>query len=194
MTVAGEWGKFGGARRSTSFDMGLALSIVKVNSAIWPDKPSKPVSEGWRQKSEERKMSHERALRDFGMMVQKISTERMTATWRHPLFITVGLLVLVGLHSSAPMPKLSVHLNQSEIEQTVFKSPTSHPPANLPAPNPTKSFWIDSAPDANPLATEGSKGTLTRDADVCIIGSGITGMQSFASCERRSVLDIRIRR
>ncbi|KIK70169.1 hypothetical protein GYMLUDRAFT_213310 [Collybiopsis luxurians FD-317 M1] len=45
----------------------------------------------------------------------------------------------------------------------------------LPVPNPTKSFWIDS-PNANPLAKEGSTGPLPQDADVCIIGSGITGV------------------
>jgi hypothetical protein len=67
-------------------------------------------------------------------------------------------------------------LNPLETAQNVLKQPTPHPPADLPVPNPTKSFWIDSAPDANPFATEGSEGTLTPDADICIIGSGITGM------------------
>ena len=33
-----------------------------------------------------------------------------------------------------------------------------------------------SAPGLNPLAREGSSGPLTTDADVCIIGSGITGV------------------
>ncbi|KZV89989.1 FAD dependent oxidoreductase [Exidia glandulosa HHB12029] len=47
---------------------------------------------------------------------------------------------------------------------------------SLPVPNPTKSFWIDSSPDANPLAAEGSTGALTADADIAIIGSGITGV------------------
>ncbi|EPQ56210.1 DAO-domain-containing protein [Gloeophyllum trabeum ATCC 11539] len=47
----------------------------------------------------------------------------------------------------------------------------------LPVANSTKSFWIDS-PNANPLATEGSGGTLTTDADVCIIGSGMTGVST----------------
>jgi glycine/D-amino acid oxidase-like deaminating enzyme len=32
------------------------------------------------------------------------------------------------------------------------------------------------APDANPLARVGSTGSLTADADICIIGSGITGV------------------
>ncbi|KAF7370148.1 DAO domain-containing protein [Mycena sanguinolenta] len=59
--------------------------------------------------------------------------------------------------------------------QTPFK--TSHKPADLPQLNPTHSFWIDSL-GANPLADEGSTGTLTDAADVCIIGSGITGVSA----------------
>ena len=51
-------------------------------------------------------------------------------------------------------------------------------PAPLPVPNPSKSFWIDSAPGLNPLAKEGSTGPLTNDADICIIGSGITGVSA----------------
>ncbi|KAF7370151.1 FAD dependent oxidoreductase [Mycena sanguinolenta] len=51
-------------------------------------------------------------------------------------------------------------------------------PSSLPVPNPTRSFWIDSAPDANPLAAEGSTGSFTEDADICIIGSGITGVSA----------------
>ncbi|KAJ7198910.1 FAD dependent oxidoreductase [Mycena haematopus] len=51
-------------------------------------------------------------------------------------------------------------------------------PSSLPVPNPTRSFWIDSTPDANPLAAEGSTGSFTGDADVCIIGSGITGVSA----------------
>ncbi|KAF9530082.1 FAD dependent oxidoreductase [Crepidotus variabilis] len=47
----------------------------------------------------------------------------------------------------------------------------------LPSQNPTKSFWLDT-PGANPLALEGSDGPLTRDADVCIVGSGMTGVSA----------------
>jgi hypothetical protein len=53
----------------------------------------------------------------------------------------------------------------------------AHNPADLPHPNPTHSFWTHS-PGANPLAAEGSTGALTDDADVCIIGSGITGVSA----------------
>lgn len=49
-------------------------------------------------------------------------------------------------------------------------------PAGLPSPNPTRSFWTDSSPDASPLAREGSAGSLVTSADVCIIGSGVTGV------------------
>jgi len=45
---------------------------------------------------------------------------------------------------------------------------------SLPVEHPTKSFWLDT-PGANPLADEGSKGPLSEKADVCIIGSGMTG-------------------
>ncbi|KAJ3762207.1 FAD dependent oxidoreductase [Lentinula raphanica] len=45
----------------------------------------------------------------------------------------------------------------------------------LPAQNPTESFWLNT-PNANPLAKEGSTGDLPAVADVCIIGSGITGV------------------
>jgi hypothetical protein len=46
--------------------------------------------------------------------------------------------------------------------------------AGLPVPNPTCSFWIDT-PVADSLATEGN---IPTDADICIIGSGATGVSS----------------
>ncbi|KJA16039.1 hypothetical protein HYPSUDRAFT_47784 [Hypholoma sublateritium FD-334 SS-4] len=49
--------------------------------------------------------------------------------------------------------------------------------ASLPMDNPTKSFWLNTEA-ANPLAEVGSTGELTQDADVCIIGSGITGVSA----------------
>ena len=51
-------------------------------------------------------------------------------------------------------------------------------PSPIPNENPTKSFWLDSAPDSNPLAKEGSTGPLPNDADICVIGSGITGVSA----------------
>ena len=68
-----------------------------------------------------------------------------------------------------------VFLNKGAGERIVLDQAESHSPAGLPVENPTPSFWTSSAPDANPLAFEGSEGPLTRDADVCIIGSGIIG-------------------
>lgn len=70
-------------------------------------------------------------------------------------------------------------------EHNIYQSPWHLLPGlrangtpSLPVPNPTKSFWTHGSDDANPLAKEGSEGELTRDADVCIIGSGITGVSS----------------
>ncbi|KAG8221193.1 FAD dependent oxidoreductase-domain-containing protein [Butyriboletus roseoflavus] len=73
------------------------------------------------------------------------------------------------------MAKLPVSLNEWENQQKIFSKDHTKP-AGLPSPNPTRSFWAHSSPDANPLAREGSTGRLTTDADVCIIGSGITGV------------------
>ena len=61
-------------------------------------------------------------------------------------------------------------------EPTKYISIDHTKPAGLPSSNSTRSFWVDSSPDASPLAREGSTGLLTTDADVCIIGSGITGV------------------
>ncbi|KAI0630444.1 FAD dependent oxidoreductase [Trametes polyzona] len=75
------------------------------------------------------------------------------------------------------MAILPVLLNVLAEQQAVLEQPVDSKPAPLPVPNPTKSFWIDT-PDANPLAKEGSEGPLTADADIAIIGSGITGVSA----------------
>lgn len=75
------------------------------------------------------------------------------------------------------MVSLPVPLNVLQEERNIFVQINSRP-ATLPVSHPTKSFWIDSSPDANPNAKEGSSGTLTNDADICIIGSGITGVSA----------------
>lgn len=67
------------------------------------------------------------------------------------------------------------------VEQDFWRFFASYEPQHarsttLPVDNPTRSFWLHSAPDANPLATEGSSGALTGTADVAIIGAGITGV------------------
>lgn len=69
------------------------------------------------------------------------------------------------------------------LPSTVFSSPFQAPlsfqptPATLPVANSTESFWIHT-PGANLLANEGSTGPLTQDADICIIGSGMTGVSA----------------
>ncbi|RPD57280.1 FAD dependent oxidoreductase [Lentinus tigrinus ALCF2SS1-7] len=76
------------------------------------------------------------------------------------------------------MSTLPLVLNAFAEEQAALELPVqSVPAAALPVPNPTKSFWIDT-PGANPLAKEGSEGALTHDADICIVGSGITGVSA----------------
>lgn len=50
------------------------------------------------------------------------------------------------------------------------------PRVSLPSLNSTTSFWLDLPPEERPLANVGSTGSLTQDADICVIGSGITGV------------------
>ena len=72
-----------------------------------------------------------------------------------------------------PFPTL-----QLDIAEAALRLPNEDAaPATLRVPNPSRSFWIDS-PGANVLAKEGSKGNLTAEADICIIGSGITGISA----------------
>ncbi|TCD71721.1 hypothetical protein EIP91_005487 [Steccherinum ochraceum] len=47
----------------------------------------------------------------------------------------------------------------------------------LPVANSTKAFWFTD-PNAYPAPDEGSEGPLTSDADICIIGSGVTGVSA----------------
>ena len=47
---------------------------------------------------------------------------------------------------------------------------------SLPSLNPTVSFWLHLPPEDSPFANVGSTGFLTEDADICVIGSGITGV------------------
>jgi hypothetical protein len=75
------------------------------------------------------------------------------------------------------MSTLSVPVLQWDISQQSLKQPSNNPAAPLPVPNSTQSFWLNT-PGASPLAKEGSHGPLTTDADICIIGSGITGVST----------------
>ncbi|KAL5530927.1 hypothetical protein ACEPAG_3803 [Sanghuangporus baumii] len=77
--------------------------------------------------------------------------------------------------SDIPMP-----LNVLEVEKSFFEAQIhlSDTPASLPVPNSTHSFWLHPSKEVNPLAKEGSEGPILSDADICIIGSGITGVSS----------------
>lgn len=75
------------------------------------------------------------------------------------------------------MAVLPVFLNVLAEHQEVFLLPPDGARTPLPVPNSTHSFWINT-PGANPLAKEGSEGPLTADADIAIIGSGITGVSA----------------
>lgn len=54
--------------------------------------------------------------------------------------------------------------------------PANPKPAPLPYPDPTKSFWLHSSPDCNPLADVGAETPLPDAVDVAIIGSGHSGI------------------
>jgi hypothetical protein len=75
------------------------------------------------------------------------------------------------------MVALPVPLDKVSDETTCFESLRDLKPASLPVPNPTRPFWL-SPPEVNQLAQEGSEGELTNDADICIIGSGMTGISA----------------
>ena len=77
------------------------------------------------------------------------------------------------------MSTLSIPVLQWDASQQYLKQiGDSHNPVSpLPVPNSTQSFWL-TTPGASPLAKEGSEGPLTTDADICIIGSGITGVST----------------
>lgn len=74
--------------------------------------------------------------------------------------------------------RLPIPLNQGPVVARAIGRPENTRPACLPVENPTKSFWTDSSINCNPLAAEGSNGDLTRTADICIIGSGMTGVST----------------
>ncbi|KAJ7083784.1 FAD dependent oxidoreductase [Mycena epipterygia] len=71
----------------------------------------------------------------------------------------------------------AIPLGQLEASNNEFQADPRSKPCSLPVPNPTRSFWIDT-PNANPLAAEGSEGPFTEDADICIIGAGISGVSA----------------
>ncbi|KAF6756557.1 FAD dependent oxidoreductase-domain-containing protein [Ephemerocybe angulata] len=57
-------------------------------------------------------------------------------------------------------------------------------PVSLPVDAPTKGFWTHS-PGANELAREGAEGEVVRDADVVVVGSGLTGVSAAYHLARK---------
>lgn len=75
---------------------------------------------------------------------------------------------------SLPVPLNSFSRQQAVLEAEAPK--LSHREA-FPVANPTQSFWQRDLEISLSLS-EGSEGPLTDDADVCIIGSGISGVSA----------------
>ncbi|KAF5362597.1 hypothetical protein D9758_009584 [Tetrapyrgos nigripes] len=72
------------------------------------------------------------------------------------------------------MSTVRVPIRRLQAANEAFTNHELQRPPSLPVANPTNSFWLDSTPSG--MAKEGSTGVLTKDADICIIGSGITGV------------------
>ena len=71
---------------------------------------------------------------------------------------------------------LNVHAFDQQQAILQLPAPSYYTHASLPVPNATRSFWIHNLDkDQTPRLDEGSEGELSGDADVCIVGSGITG-------------------
>ena len=77
-------------------------------------------------------------------------------------------------HLNLPVP-LNVHSTQQAVLESVATNPTSR--QAFPVPNPTISFWQQDL-DISPTPDHGSTDTLRKDADIVIIGSGITGVSA----------------
>ncbi|KIM32877.1 hypothetical protein M408DRAFT_326592 [Serendipita vermifera MAFF 305830] len=88
--------------------------------------------------------------------------------------------------STFPLP-----LDSYAAFEALFESSQPSGPASPPVPSPTKPFWSypglsqdwptqgddpDGFKATNPYAREGSEGALTQEADLVIVGSGITGV------------------
>ncbi|KAH9989908.1 FAD dependent oxidoreductase [Russula compacta] len=94
------------------------------------------------------------------------------------LFHTRQLLVigLLSVQSLATWSPTHLHDPLQDQFQAIFSPPPGSAFESLPVSNATRSFWMAGKPGVNPLARIGSTGPLTTDADICIIGSGITGV------------------
>ena len=87
--------------------------------------------------------------------------------------LAIGLLSVQSLAAFSPVTLHDPLLDQF---QAIFSPPSESPSESFPVSNATRSFWMNGAPGVNPLARAGSTGPLTTDADICIIGSGMTGV------------------
>jgi len=95
--------------------------------------------------------------------------------------LVMSAIHLNTLHASS----LPIQLEREDAEDLYFSQlPGGGTPSPLPTANPTKSFWTHGEPGCNPLATEGSKGALSEDADIVVIGSGITGVSAAYHLKR----------
>ncbi|SRR6266702_1897038 len=97
---------------------------------------------------------------------------RTPATMTRVNILALGLVAVIG--NSAAFSPLGLRNPLQESFQAIPSLPSDS--TSFPVHNATRSFWMAGAPGVNPLAREGSSGPLTTDADVCIIGSGITGV------------------
>jgi hypothetical protein len=89
-----------------------------------------------------------------------------------PSLTGLSALLLLAIMFGLPVP-----LRVRTEHQAVLELPATRPPPRLPVANATESFWLRS-PNVFPLPTHGSEGPLTTEADVCIVGSGITGVSA----------------
>ena len=90
-----------------------------------------------------------------------------------PQLLAIGL---VCTQSLAAFSQMISHDPIQDQDQDIFLPPPQSASESFPVSNATRSFWLNSAPGVNPLARAGSTGPLTSDADICIIGSGMTGV------------------
>jgi len=95
----------------------------------------------------------------------------MTLFYIHKL-LAIGLVSVQSLASS--FSQMTLH--EPDQFQAIFLPPPESASESFPVSNATRSYWMDGAPGVNPLARAGSTGPLTTDADICVIGSGITGV------------------
>ena len=99
----------------------------------------------------------------------------MMALFRIHHLLAISLVGVQSLAAAALSP-VALHDPLHDQFQATFSPLLESASESLPVPNSTRSFWTHGAPDVNPLARVGSSGPLTADADICIIGSGITGV------------------